>query len=52
MCTGIRIGARLIGNGARDGLADPPGAIGRKLVAAAPLELVDRFHQADVAFLE
>jgi len=38
--------ARLIGNGARDGPGGSPGRIGRKLVAAAPLELVDRFHQA------
>src|SRR5208337_3325642 len=44
-------GARLIGNSAGDGLADPPGRIGRKLVAAAPLELVHGLHQADIAFL-
>ena len=45
-------GARLIGDRTGDRLADPPGRIGRKLVAAAVLELVDRFHQADVAFLD
>ena len=45
-------GARLVGNRARDRLADPPGGVGRELVAAAVLELVDRLHQADVAFLD
>src|SRR4051794_21000593 len=43
--------ARLVGDGASDRLADPPRRIGRELVAAAVLELVDRLHQADVAFL-
>src|SRR5882724_7840286 len=44
-------GARLVGNRASDGLANPPRRIRRKLVSAAPLELVHRLHQADVAFL-
>src|SRR5208283_1524228 len=44
-------GARLIGDGARDGLADPPGRVGRELVAAAPFEFIHGLHQADVAFL-
>src|SRR4051812_19671160 len=43
--------ARLVGDRAGDRLADPPRRIGRELVAAAVLELVDRLHQADVAFL-
>src|SRR5580658_4511203 len=43
--------AGLIGDGARDGLANPPCGVRGKFVAAAPLELVDGFHQADVAFL-
>ena len=43
--------ARLIGDRARDGLPNPPRRIGRKLVAAPPLEFVDGLHQADVAFL-
>ena len=43
--------AGLISNGARDGLTDPPGGIGRELVTAAPLKLVHRLHQADVALL-
>ena len=30
------------------GLPNPPGCVGRKLVAAAVLELVDRLHQADI----
>ena len=45
-------GARLVGDRAGDRLPDPPGRIGRELVAAAVLELVDRLHQADVAFLD
>ena len=45
-------GARLIGDGAGDGLANPPGGVGRELVAAAVFELVHRLHQADVAFLD
>ena len=45
-------GARLVGDRAGDRLPDPPGGIGRKLVAAAVFELVDRLHQADVAFLD
>ena len=44
-------GARLVGNGARDGLANPPDGVGGKFVAAAILEFLDAFHQADVAFL-
>src|SRR5918993_200910 len=43
--------ARLVGDGPRDRLPDPPRGIRRELVAAAILELVDRLHQADVAFL-
>ena len=45
-------GAGLIRDGARDGLADPPGGIGRELEAATEFELVHRLHQADVAFLD
>ena len=44
-------GAGLIGDGAGDGLANPPGGVGGELVAAAIFELVDGLHQADVAFL-
>src|SRR5207248_1782353 len=45
-------GAGLIGDGAGDGLPDPPGGVGGELVAALVLELVDRLHQADVALLD
>jgi hypothetical protein len=45
-------GAGLVGDGAGDGLANPPGGVGGKLVAAAPFELVHGLHQADVAFLD
>ena len=44
-------GAGLVGDGAGDGLANPPGGVGRELVAAAVLELVDGLHEADVALL-
>src|SRR5215468_10456550 len=43
--------ARLIDDRARDGLPDPPGRIGREFIAAPPIELLDRPHQADVPFL-
>ena len=43
---------RLVGESARDGLADPPGRVGRELVAAAPVELLDRADQAEGAFLD
>ena len=42
----------LVGDGPRDRLADPPGGVRRELVAAAVLVLVDRPHQARVAFLD
>ena len=45
-------GAALVGNGSSDCLANPPGCVGRELVAAAVLELVHRPHQADVALLD
>ena len=45
-------GAGLVGNGAGDGLADPPGGVGGKFIAAAVLEFFDGFHQAHVAFLD
>ena len=44
-------GAGLVSDGARDGLADPPGGVRREFVAAAVLEFVHGLHQADVAFL-
>ena len=44
--------AALVGHGAGDRLANPPGGIGAELEAAAILELVDRPHQAGVAFLD
>ena len=43
--------ARLIGNGARDRLADPPCRIGAELVALVVVELLDRLDEAEVAFL-
>src|SRR5262249_42034761 len=43
--------ARLIGDRACDGLPDPPRRIGREFIAAPPIELLDRPHQADVPLL-
>ena len=45
-------GARLVGDRAGDGLADPPGGVGRELEALAVVELLDRAHQADRALLD
>ena len=45
-------GSGLICDRASDCLANPPGRIGGKLVAAAVFEFFDRFHQAHVAFLD
>ena len=44
-------GSRLIGDGAGNGLADPPGCIGGKLKALGVVELLHRFNQAKVALL-
>src|SRR5688500_17731194 len=44
-------GASLIGDRACDGLANPPRRVRRELVTAAVFELIDGFHQTDVAFL-
>ena len=43
--------AGLVGDGATDGLADPPRGVRAELEAAAMVELLDRAHQAEVAFL-
>src|SRR5579863_3083737 len=45
-------GARLVRDGARDGLADPPGGVSGELVAAPVFEFVGGAHQADVALLD
>ena len=44
--------ARLVGDGARDGLANPPRRVSGKLVAAPIFEFLDRLHQSHVAFLD
>src|SRR5205085_10844985 len=44
--------ARLVGDGTRHRLPDPPCCVRRELVAALVLELLDRAHEADVAFLD
>ena len=44
--------AGLIGDGAADGLANPPGGVGGKFVPLFVLELVHRLHQTDVALLD
>jgi len=45
-------GAGMIGDGASDGLSDPPGGVGAELVASFVLVLVDGAHEAGVAFLD
>ena len=45
-------GAGLVCNRARDCLADPPGGVGRELVAAAVFEFVHGLHQPDIALLD
>ena len=45
-------GAGLVGDGAGDGLADPPRGVGRELEALRVVELLDRPHQAEVALLD
>ena len=44
--------AALVGDRPRDRLADPPGGVGRELVASGVFELVDGSHQPGVAFLD
>ena len=44
--------AALVGDGPGDGLANPPRGVRGELVATLVLELVDRPHQAGVAFLD
>ena len=44
--------AGLVGDAAGDRLADPPRRVRRELVAAAPVELLDGAHQAEVALLD
>ncbi len=45
-------GAGLIGNGAGDGLANPPDRVSRELVAAAVIEFLHPFHQPNVSLLD
>ncbi len=44
-------GARLIRDRAGDSLTDPPGCVGGELVTTTVFELINRFHQTDVTFL-
>ena len=45
-------GPALVGDRAGDGLADPPGGVGRELVAAAVVELLHRADQAERPLLD
>ena len=45
-------GAGLVGDGARDGLADPPGGVRRELEALRVVELLHRADEAEVALLD
>src|SRR5207244_12959937 len=44
--------ARLVGERSRNGLPDPPGRVRRELVAAAPVELLDRADETKRSFLD
>ena len=44
--------AALVGEGARHGLADPPGGVGGELEPELVVELLDRADQAHVALLD
>ena len=44
--------AGLVGDGAGDRLANPPGGVGAELVALGVVELLDRADQADIALLD
>ena len=52
MWTGQTDRPRTIGDRARDPLTDPPRGVRRELEPTAPVEQLDRAHQADVAFLD
>ena len=52
MWTGDADRARLVGDRARDRLADPPGRVRRELVAAPVVELLDGADQAERALLD
>lgn len=45
-------GSGVVGDGAGDGLSDPPCGIGAELVAAFVFVFIDRAHEAGVAFLD
>src|SRR5439155_24355295 len=49
---GAALSAGLVGDGAAHRLPDPAGGVGRELVAAPPLELLDRAHEPDVTLLD
>ena len=42
---------RLIGDGARDRLSNPPRRVGAELIALVVVELLDRFDEAEIALL-
>ena len=45
-------GTRLIGDGAGDGLTDPPGSVGGELIALGVVELLHGLDQAQIALLD
>src|SRR5829696_4599602 len=44
--------AALVGNGARNGLSNPPGRVRREFEAALVVEFVGGLHETNVAFLD
>jgi hypothetical protein len=45
-------GPGLIGDGAGDGLSDPPGSVGAEFIATAILKFIHRLHEPDIALLD
>jgi len=45
-------GFGLVGEGAADGLLNPPGTVGAEFGAAVGIEALHRLHQADIAFAD
>src|SRR3546814_12801701 len=44
--------SRLIGDGSRNRLPDPPRGVSAELIPPAILKFIDRLHQADIALLD
>ena len=45
-------GFGLVGQGALDGLLDPPGTVGRELAAFGRVKALDSLHQPNISFAD